>query len=254
LPRLSDDYRRRLRVGMALGYAHLTPPRRPGSGLHWRGLLLTGGGHVPDRVVVFVDYQNMYRSARRTFHTHEADPHWCGQVSPIALGEHLAADSPYDRQLAEIRIYRGVASNQRDPKGYAAARRQISVWTGSSSKVTVVDRLLQYPQGWPNDHLAGERPREKGIDVAMSMDFAIMALRGQYDVGIMFSGDTDLKPSLEFVADLTRSRGKPRAEVAAWSCAGQHNRRLSIQSANLYCHWVGEATYGSIRDNTSYSA
>ncbi len=42
----------------------------------------------------------------------------------------------------------------------------------------------------------------------MSMDFAIMALRGQYDVGIMFSGDTDLKPSLEFVADLTRSRGK----------------------------------------------
>ena len=70
----------------------------------------------------------------------------------------------------------------------------------------------------------------------------------------MFSGDTDLKPSLEFVADLMRSRGKPRAEVAAWSCLGQHNRRLSIPSRNLYCHWVAEATYESMRDNTDYSS
>lgn len=207
---------------------------------------------MPDRVVVFLDYQNIYRAARRTFHRHESDPHWYGQIDPLALGERLASDSPFDRVFHEVRIYRGLPVNDRDPRGYAAARRQISVWE-CERNVTVISRPLQYPRGWPKTHLPGEGPREKGIDVALAMDFAVMAARGEYEVGIMFSGDTDLKPSLEFVADLTRTRGKPRAEVAAWSYEGQHNRRLAIKSRNLYCHWVGEDTYAQARDDTDYS-
>ncbi len=81
-----------------------------------------------------------------------------------------------------------------------------------------------------------------------------MAVRGQYDVGILMSTDTDLKPALEAVAELTHARGKPRAEVAAWSAPGQRSRRLAISSRNLYCHWLGKDAYDEVADPTDYSA
>jgi hypothetical protein len=91
----------------------------------------------------------------------------------------------------------------------------------------VVTRPLQYPHGWPSTHEPGARPREKGIDIALAIDFVTMAIRSEYDVGILMSTDTDLKPALEAVAELTDTQGT-RAEVAAWSSPEQHSRRLSI--------------------------
>jgi uncharacterized LabA/DUF88 family protein len=207
----------------------------------------------PDRVVVFIDYQNVYRSARDVYHDHQADPHWYGQINPQALGEHLAKDSPYDRQLHEVRVYRGLPSSDRDRKGYGAARKQVAAWRALPN-VTVFTRPLQYPAGWPNTSLPGEKPNEKGIDVQLALDMAIMAQRKEYEVGILMSLDTDLRPALEHVAELTRAWGKPRAEVAAWSMPKQQCRRLSLQgSRTLYCHWIDQASYTSVRDNTSYS-
>lgn len=111
-------------------------------------------------------------------------------------------------------------------------------------------RTLRYPRGWPASHRPGERPQEKGIDVALALDFVVMAVRKDFDVGILMSTDTDMKPALEAVAELTASQGT-RAEVAAWSTAGQHNRRLAIRSRNLYCHWVGKDVYDRIADPTT---
>jgi hypothetical protein len=45
----------------------------------------------------------------------------------------------------------------------------------------------------------------------------------------------------------------PRAEVAAWSGTGMHNRRLSIKSKSLWCHWISEPAYLAMRDTTDYS-
>lgn len=208
---------------------------------------------MPDRVVVFVDYQNVYRAARAVYHNHQADPHWYGQINPQALGQYLAADSSFDRKLKEVRVYRGLPSSSRDPKGYGAARKQITVW-GRMATVKVITRPLQYPPGWPNNCLPGEQPNEKGIDVQLALDMAVMAQRKEYDVGILMSLDTDLRPALEYVAEMTRAWGKPRAEVAAWSMPNQQCRRLSLPGKqNVYCHWVGEQTYQTLRDNTSYS-
>jgi hypothetical protein len=54
------------------------------------------------------------------------------------------------------------------------------------------------------------REEEKGIDVALAIDFVTMAVRGEYDVGVIMSTDTDLKPALEAVAQM---RGSPYPEV-----------------------------------------
>ncbi|MFZ5851073.1 MAG: NYN domain-containing protein [Actinomycetota bacterium] len=115
-------------------------------------------------------------------------------------------------------------------------------------------RTLAYPSGWPDRCQPGEKPREKGIDVALAIDFVAMAVRGEYDVGILMSTDTDLKPALEAVADLAGASG-PRPEVAAWSAEGMRNRRLSIHShsRSLWCHWLDKAAYLAVRDLTDYS-
>ena len=79
-----------------------------------------------------------------------------------------------------------------------------------------------------------------------------MAVRRDFEVGILMSTDTDMKPALEAVAQLTATQGT-RAEVASWSAVGQHSRRLSIQSRNLYCHWVGKDICDQIADPVNYS-
>ncbi|WP_031075508.1 NYN domain-containing protein [Streptomyces sp. NRRL WC-3742] len=206
---------------------------------------------MADRVVVFFDYQNTYMGARRTFHQ-RWDPWSCGQFDPVAFAQHVAQDSKYPRVLTQVRIYRGLPDATKQPGPYAAARRQHASWQ-RDPLVHLVTRPLKYPQNYPN-HQTGERPQEKGIDVQLTLDFAVMASRGQYDIGIMVSTDTDLKPALEFVADLTRTEGKPRAEVAAWSAEGQYSRRLAITGRPpLYCHWVGEDVYKGLKDTTDYT-
>jgi uncharacterized LabA/DUF88 family protein len=209
------------------------------------------GRTVPDRVVVFLDYQNVYRGARRIYHA-DYSPHWHGQIDPVKLAEHLAEDSPYDRQLEQVRIYRGQPASTKDARGYGASRRQHAVWQ-ASPLVHLVTRPLRYPFDWPNPAEPGAKPQEKGIDVALALDFVSMAIKGEYEVGILMSTDTDLKPALELVAQMMTGPGRPRAEVAAWSAAGQHGRRLSIPGRNLYCHWIDEATYKVVADPTDYS-
>ncbi|MFD5566515.1 NYN domain-containing protein [Streptomyces cadmiisoli] len=201
---------------------------------------------MSDRVIVFYDYQNTYMQARRLYHQRWED--WnLGQFNPVALARHLAADSPYDRHLHQVRIYRGQPDASKQPGSYGASRRQHAQWE-TDPLVKLVTRPLRYPSAWPT-----ERAQEKGIDVQLTLDFAVMATRGEYDVGIMVSADTDLKPALEYVAELTTSRGRPRAEVAAWSVDGQHCRRLSISRRNLYCHWIGEDVYKKVQDKTDYT-
>lgn|SRR5487761_1070895 len=205
---------------------------------------------MPDRVVVFLDWQNVYKGAREAFCGYGA-PHWEGQVQPLELGRLIAADSPFDRQLDQVRIYRGQPDATRDPKGYAANARQIATWR-QSPLINVTVRTLRYPHGWPSSHRAGEKPQEKGIDVALAIDFVTKAEAGEYEVGVLMSTDTDLKPALEAVARLTPTQGL-RAEVAAWSSAVGHSRRLSISSRRLYCHWLGKDAYDRVVDPTDYS-
>jgi uncharacterized LabA/DUF88 family protein len=205
---------------------------------------------VPARVIVFLDWQNVYNNAREMFFTRQA-PHWHGQVDPVALGRHLADDSPFDRQLHQVRIYRGQPDASYDPKSYGASRRQHAAWQ-RFPLVEVITRPLRYPRGWPARSRIGERPQEKGIDVALALDFVLMGVRKQFDVGILMSTDTDMKPALEAVAELTATQGT-RAEVAAWSASDRHSRRLAIRSRNLYCHWISKDVYDRIADPTDYS-
>jgi hypothetical protein len=80
-----------------------------------------------ERVAVFVDRQNLYTGARDAFHDDRA-PGRLGMVDPVRLGRRLIQMShERDRELIDVRVYRGRPDPNRDPRGYAANRRQQAV-------------------------------------------------------------------------------------------------------------------------------
>ena len=201
---------------------------------------------VPDRVVLFIDYFNTYMGARESFFSPSAF-HTVGQFAPIALGELIASRPPagFERTLQEVRLYYGRPEARREPGSYAATMRQTAAWEAAG--VTVVARPLKYPPDWPKS-----KKREKGIDVALAVDFVTMAIDGKYDVGIIFSTDTDLLPALEDV--LARYSSYPRAETAAWS-SDRANRPLLVSGPRRnWCHMLTKSDYESVRDATDYNA
>lgn len=192
------------------------------------------------RVALFIDSQNTYMCARDAFFSRDAYPN-LGQFDPMALGRLIAARDRGDegRELSEVRIYSGRPSSARDAKGYGASRRQAEAWGGSGAKVFA--RILTYDN-------AG-RGREKGIDVQLAVDFVAGAIDGAYDVGVIFSTDTDLVPALEYVASKFRQRERV-VEVAAWTGS---NRALRLRGGYpAWCHRLNRADYDSVADPTVY--
>lgn len=195
---------------------------------------------VANRVVVFVDYQNVYRQARRAFGL-DNEHHVHGQIVPLRLGLALRDMGVGERDLAEVRIYRGMPSSTRDPKGYGAADRQIALWR-QTGRLNVITRPLNYR--------VPDAPKEKGIDVQLAVDFVRLAIEGRYDAGVLFSADTDLLPALEAVCEL---RGSAACEVAAWAPPGSSPNILRVKDQHLRYHYLDRRWYERLHDPTDYS-
>jgi len=181
--------------------------------------------------------------ARRRFAGSQA-PATAGQLHPGRLGWLLAARAPDGaaRVLGQVRVYRGMPSVTHDPRSHWACSRQIDAWR-RDPVVEAVTRPLRYPRDYPRS-----RPQEKGIDVRLAIDYVELAIRGEFDVGILVSGDTDLVPALEAV---TRLRGPAACEVAAWY--GRRPPRLRIPSAALWCHCLTAADHAAVADPRDYT-
>jgi uncharacterized LabA/DUF88 family protein len=197
---------------------------------------------VADRLVVFIDYQNVYKGARDAFFTQNSASQE-GQIHPKALARRIeiGRNSFAPTELKEVRVYRGMPDGRRDSKGYSASSRQTARWERSG--ITVKNRPLKYPPGWPE-----VKAQEKGVDVQLAIDYVAMAINDEYDVGVLVSCDTDLRPALEVVMSL----GK-KVEVAAWRGSNGRSPRLTLPPpANVWCHWMDIETYGHCSDPTDY--
>jgi hypothetical protein len=122
---------------------------------------------VADRVIVFVDYQNVRGWARRQFHPVNVHPA-AGHVDPLHLAQLLTARRNRPSELIEVRVYRGRPSPDHQAGAAAANDRQTATWQ-PSRLVTVIRRPLRYPPDWPAAPAV-----EKGIDVALAIDLVAM--------------------------------------------------------------------------------
>ena len=197
---------------------------------------------TPLRLVLFIDYQNAYRRAHGVFFPNSQSGR-DGHLKPMELGRLIASrgssgGTPYT--LSEVRVYSGRPDPNRDKRTFSAHRKQSQSWSKDGSKV--ITRRLRYPQTWPQ-----EQSQEKGIDVALAVDFVRLAIDGAYDVGVIMSTDNDLLPALETVRD--HGPSGCYVEVAAWGTQGQNNR---LSFPGLWCHWLDQADYNTVADLTRY--
>ncbi len=146
-----------------------------------------------------------------------------------------------DRELVAVRIYRGLPSAKHDKVSNAAADRQVAAWR-KQPLVSVSTRPVNY-----RDPSA---PREKGIDVALAVDFVKLAFRKHHDVGVLVSADTDLLPALESVLE---DHGDGSCEVVSWVPSTGHAQVLRVPGRSMNVHALYERDYREFEDTTDYN-
>lgn len=146
----------------------------------------------PKRTVVFVDYQNMYRSAREAFGWLSEGGHF-GNFRPYGFARQMVR--PLDRALSQVRVYTGIHTPQRNGAQNANMQRRMRAWIAEApDKVQLFPRPLRYSKKRPG----GE---EKGVDVELAIHMVSLALDDAFDVVVLASMDTDLVPPLQLIAD-----------------------------------------------------
>lgn len=207
----------------------------------------------PDaRVMVFIDGQNLFKSCERSFGR--------GFVHPVLLARHLAGG----RTLVGTRYYSGIHDPRKQPDQNAASSRRHALIRRTG--VTVVERMLRYrwewghdpsPLGDPRAHVGEEqtvmvtpfeRPREKGIDLALGLDVVDLSLRGSIDVAIVVSSDTDLNEVARTVHDMTRSPGRVSVEAAV---VNDRSHPVLLEHYD-YTHQIRRNDFEECRDEFDY--
>jgi hypothetical protein len=189
--------------------------------------------------VVFLDYQSFHLSAHGRFQPAGANPART-HLDPIRLATLLVRRRNTESRLVGVRVYRGDPDRGRQPVSAGANNRQAAAWL-RDPLVTVVRRPLSYPRGWPQ-----VPPQEKGIDVALAVDFVRLPIERAYDVGIVASRDSDLLPAIETVVDLKLAR----VEVASWTRLSW----LRLPGRNLpWCHHLDRDDYRAVLDDTEHN-
>lgn len=138
------------------------------------------------RTAVFIDGQNLFRSAKEAF------GYFYPNYDVKLLSEKICSDQVW--QINEIRFYTGVPDLRDDALWHNFWNKKL-VSMGQRG-VTIFSRALRYrnqtvklPDGANYTFLVGQ---EKGIDVRIALDIIRLAHERVFDVCLVFSQDQDL--------------------------------------------------------------
>ena len=123
---------------------------------------------------------------------------------------------------------------------YDPIQRQLDAWRDDG--VAIITRPLIGPP---------HRPREKGVDVELALDFFAGAIDGDFDVGIIFSADADILPAFEKVLDPKRAL-EVGVELATWWRPPATAPRLA-RSLRIPHHRLDRDAYERVRDRRNYT-
>jgi uncharacterized LabA/DUF88 family protein len=196
------------------------------------------------RVIAFFDGQNLFHAAREAFgYTYP-------NYDPTELAQAIANAQGW--QLKQVRFYTGVPDAQDDTKWHA-------FWTAKASQlgrrgVKVYTRPLRYrnrtillPDGKQHTYLAGH---EKGIDIRIALDVVGLALRGSYEVALLFSQDQDLSEVADEIRGIARETQRWLQIASAYPVSPTCTNRRGINSTD----WIriDRATYDACLDPRDY--
>ncbi len=195
-----------------------------------------------EKVAVFLDYENVHRTGHHLF-AGVGEPIYETVVNPLMIAELLVARRKNGGMLSSVRVFRGRPVPAYQPKPASANDMQTVAWE-TDVRVTVSRRDLKYDLDDDGNFSA----REKGIDVSLAISLVEGSLDQDFDVAIVFSGDTDLAPALELVF----YRRLVHLEIAAWSTSkplwfpGLMRQTPPVRLP--YCHFLSADDFLSVRD------
>lgn len=209
--------------------------------------------------MVFVDGQNVFKACRNNYEH--------GYVHPLLLARRTLEG----RSLCGVRYYSGLHDSRINPEMHAAASRRHSLMRRVGVKV--IERRLRYRWEWgvnredarqlpnnPKEHVGQkrrsvrvepyQRPREKGIDLALGLDVVDLALAGNFDVAIILSSDTDLVEVARMVHRMTTAKGE-RMSIEA---AVFNDKPKKIRMGHYdFTHQLGREDFEETRDSFNYT-
>lgn len=196
------------------------------------------------RTIAFFDGQNLYRHAMAAF------GHYHPNYDPIKLTDAICVLKGWTRTA--VRFYTGTPLYSKDQlwHGYWAKR----LLAMRRSGIHVTSRVLRYqdervPQPDGTVKIVSI-PHEKGIDVRLALDVVRLARQGRYDVGLIFSQDSDLAEVVDEVKEIAQSADR-------WikiACAFPGGARATAKRGIDKSEWVrmDEAFYNACLDPTDY--
>ena len=104
------------------------------------------------------------------------------------------------------------------------------------------------PYDWPKTPA-----QEKGIDVALAVDFVTMAVRGEYDIGVLMWSRSGFRsrPSRQ-----SSSSAADPIHAVRWRpgrASGAYSRRLHVPGQKVWCHWLKPDDYAAVEDHTDFN-
>lgn len=202
--------------------------------------------NAPQKVAVYFDWQNAYKTAREAFDLLNM-PNEHGNFSPYRLARILAAANGRGKtggELVRVEVHRGLPSQRYDPTGYAANRRQSAAWEAERPGIVIPKlRPLRYPRDYP-----AEPAVEKGVDVQLAVSAIEASLTKRCHVAIIVSHDTDLLPVPETISRLL---GGHRVETASWS-SPSFQSRLRPKPA-VYHHLISRQVFEAVETPVNYA-
>lgn len=198
----------------------------------------------PEQVAVFIDYENVRRSAAGAFLDYGAEAHE-GLVDPIDLAKYICSQRQRASALKRVYVYRGRPSTEHQPRMASYFDKYRALWERSSAACKVRTRDLKYDF----DDDGGFRAREKGIDVWLATDLIAAAMGEKFDALVVVSSDTDLLPAVEYVLYETPMH----IEIAAWGAQGCYplyiRQELEQGRHRPFCHYLSESVFQQVRQD-----
>ena len=196
------------------------------------------------RAVVFIDGQNLFRSAKEAF------GHSYPNYDPLVLARTTCLRE--GRELSQVRFYTGYPDAEDNPFWN-------HFWTSKFAQmgrqgIYVFSRTLRYrnetilqADGKESTVLVG---REKGIDVRLALDILLLGFRRDYDVAVVFSQDQDLSEVADEIRILAKSQNRWIKIVSAFPTSPTSKNRRGINGTD----WVkiDRETYATCIDPRDY--
>lgn len=181
------------------------------------------------RAVVVIDYQNVHLTGHDVFNPHgnrhESLIH-PRQFAARALLERNSRQRPgyAHAELSKVLVYRGLPHSDHDWEQNRRCLDQADEWSGDDVEVHLRDLKYKYQRDAAGREILDihgkktpiGRPQEKGIDVLCAL--ACVREAANFDLVVLASRDTDLRPVLDEVHDMHAENPSKfaRVETVSW--------------------------------------